>query len=134
MVCNDVEIEPVLQEINGEALNRGANRARDARLDISARAFWERQRTAFFDVRVCHPNACSYRDLSPKEIYRQHENEKKKKTPICKQGDGGGARHLYATCFLLPQAEWPRNVRDTTTDWNYSPLRRERTTPAPCPG
>ena len=97
MVCNDVEIEPVLQEINGKTLNRGANRAPDARLDISARGFWERQRTAFFDVRVCHPNACSYRDLSAKEIYRQHENEKK--TPICKQGDGGGARHLYATCF-----------------------------------
>ena len=40
MVCNDVEIEPVLQEINGETLNRGANRAPDARLDISARGFW----------------------------------------------------------------------------------------------
>ena len=26
MVCNDVETEPVLQEINGEILNRGANR------------------------------------------------------------------------------------------------------------
>ena len=76
MVCNDVEIEPVLQEINGESLNRGANRAPDARLDINARGFWERQRTAFFDVRVCHPNAGSYRDLRPKEIYRQHENEK----------------------------------------------------------
>ena len=43
MVCNDVEIEPVLQEITGETLNRGANRAPDARLDISARGFWERQ-------------------------------------------------------------------------------------------
>ena len=26
-----------------------------------------------------HPNADSYRDLSPKQIYRQHENEKKRK-------------------------------------------------------
>ena len=58
-------------------MNRGTNRAPDARLDISARGFWERQRTAFFDVRVCHPNADSYRDLSPKEIYRQHENGEK---------------------------------------------------------
>ena len=33
----------------------------------------------FFDVRVCHPNADSYRDLSPKQIYRIHENEKKRK-------------------------------------------------------
>ena len=66
MVCNDVEIEPVLQEITGETLNRGTNRAPDARLDISARGFWEKQRTAFFDVRVCRPNADSHRDLSPK--------------------------------------------------------------------
>ena len=33
----------------------------------------------FFDVRAFHPNADSYRDLSPKQIYRQHENEKKRK-------------------------------------------------------
>ena len=78
MVCNDVETEPVLQEVTGETLNRGANRAPDVRLDISACGFWERQRTAFFDVRVCHPNADSYRDLSPKEIYSQHDNEKKR--------------------------------------------------------
>ena len=31
------------------------------------------------DIRVCHPNADSYRDLSPKQIYRIHENEKKRK-------------------------------------------------------
>ena len=97
MVCNDVEIEPVLQEITREALNRGANRAPDARLDISACGFWERKRTTFFDVKVCHPNADSYRGLSRKEIYRQHENEKK--APICKQSDGGGAGYLHATCF-----------------------------------
>ena len=48
MVCNDVKIEPVLH---------------DARLDTHAREFWESQRAAFFDVRVCHPNADSYRDL-----------------------------------------------------------------------
>ena len=32
----------------------------------------------FFDVRVCHPNAHSYRDLTPKQIYKKHENEKKR--------------------------------------------------------
>ena len=36
MVCNGVEIEPVLQDITGEELNRGANTALDARLDIVA--------------------------------------------------------------------------------------------------
>ena len=74
MVCSDVETEPVLQEINVEILNRGANRASDARLDISDRGFSERQRRAFFNVKVCHPNEGSYRNLGPREIYRQHEN------------------------------------------------------------
>ena len=78
MVCTDVEIEPVLQDISGEQLGRGSNRAPDARLDIHARGFWENQRSAFFDVRVCHPNADSYRDLELQQIYRNHENEKKR--------------------------------------------------------
>ena len=51
MVCNDVEVEPVLQEITGEVLIRGTHKAPDARLDIQARRFWERQKSAFFDVR-----------------------------------------------------------------------------------
>ena len=34
--------------------------------------------SAFFDVRVCHPNADSYRDLTPRQIYKKHEIEKKR--------------------------------------------------------
>ena len=78
MVCYDFEVEPVLQEITGEMLPRGVNKAPDARLDIHARGFWDRQSSAFFDVRVCHPNAESYKDLSPEQIYCQHENGKKR--------------------------------------------------------
>ena len=78
IVCNDVEVEPVLQEVTRETLNHGANKAPDARLNIHARGFWERQRSVIFNVRVCHPNADSYRDLTPKQIYKKHENEKKK--------------------------------------------------------
>ena len=37
----------------------------------------------FFDTRVCHPNADSYRDLTPKQMYRIHENEKKRKYNSC---------------------------------------------------
>ena len=40
MVCSDIEIEPVLQNIFGEHLNRGSNEAQDSRLDIHARGFW----------------------------------------------------------------------------------------------
>ena len=36
MVCNDMEVEPVLQEVTGETLNHGANKATDVRLDIFA--------------------------------------------------------------------------------------------------
>ena len=43
--CNDVEVEPVLQEVTGETLNHDANKVPDARLDIHARGFWERQRS-----------------------------------------------------------------------------------------
>ena len=79
MVGYDVQVEPALQPITGEDLARGTNQAPDAPLDVHYRRFWERQRAAFLDIRVCHPNADSYRDLSPKQIYRIHENEKKLK-------------------------------------------------------
>ena len=78
LVCNDVEVEPVLPEVSRETLNHGSNKAPDARLDIHARGFWERQKSAFFDIRVCYPNAESYRDVTPKQIYKKHENEKKR--------------------------------------------------------
>ena len=66
MVCNEMEVQPVLQEVIGETLNHGANKAANVHLNIQARGFWERQRSAFFDVLVCHPNADSYRDWTPK--------------------------------------------------------------------
>ena len=78
MACNGVEIEPVLQDITGEELNRGANTTPDARLDIVARGFWKRQRSASFGVRICHPNVDSYRDMDLNQIHNQHETEKKR--------------------------------------------------------
>ena len=78
MLCNDLELEPVLQEVTGETLNHGADKVPDARLDIHARSFWQRQISAFFDFRMCHSNADSYRDLTPKQIWKKHENEKKR--------------------------------------------------------
>ena len=79
MVCHDVAVEPTLQPLTGEELNRGANTAPDARLDVQCRGFWERQRAAFFDIRVYHPNTDSYRDLTPNQVYKRHEDEKKRK-------------------------------------------------------
>ena len=78
IVCHDVQVEPVLQELTGELLKRGKNQAQDARLDVHARGFWDRQGSAFFDVRVFHPNAESYKDLTIQHLYRKHEDEKKR--------------------------------------------------------
>ena len=78
LLITDVEVEPVLQEVTGEVLPRGANKAPDARLDIRARGFWAREQSAFFDVRACHPNADSYKNLTTEQIYKLHDNDKKR--------------------------------------------------------
>ena len=78
-MCKDVETEPVFQDITGGVLGRGANTSQEARVDIHTKVFWERQRSAFFDARVCHPNAGLYADLTPQQIYSKHEHEKKRK-------------------------------------------------------
>ena len=79
MVCYDVAIEPTLQPLAGEELNRRANKAPDARLDVHCRGFRERQRAAFFYIRVCHPNADLYKEISSKQIHKLHEDGKKRK-------------------------------------------------------
>jgi len=77
-VCTDVEMEPVLQEVTGEVLPRAANKAPDARLDIRAQGFWRENSLRSFMLGVCHPNADSYKNLTPKQIYKLHENDKKR--------------------------------------------------------
>ena len=78
VVCNDVETEPVLQEITRETLNSSANLACNACLDIHARGFRERQKLTFFDIRVCHPNPDSFKYRTPEQVYHLHGNEKKR--------------------------------------------------------
>ena len=125
-VCYDVEVEPVLQVLTGETLERGANTAPDARLDIHASGVWERQRSAFFDVRVFHSNA-DYRDLSPKQIYRQHENEKKRKyaTRVLEIEQG-----IFTPLVLALLEEWVRSVKGFTEGLpSYWLPKKERITP-----
>ena len=55
--CHDVQTEPHLEPVTGEHLPTNANNREDARLDISARSFWQRGQRAFFDVRVFNPFA-----------------------------------------------------------------------------
>ena len=46
-------------------------------------SFNEKRRSSLararFDVRICHPIADSYKELSPKQIYELHGDEKKRK-------------------------------------------------------
>ena len=71
-VCTDVEKEPQLQSLSGEIiLPCTANKQDDVRLDIRAKGFWSRQKDAFFDVKVFHPNASSYRSTNITALYRQ---------------------------------------------------------------
>jgi hypothetical protein len=78
-VCSDVVKEPPLQKLSDEViLPRTTNSQDDARLDIRAKGFWNWQQDAFFDVRVFHPNAPSYRNTIIPSLYRQHEMAKKR--------------------------------------------------------
>ena len=83
MVCHDVQVGHALQEITGKMLARETNRALDARLDVDARGLYERQGSAFFDVRVRHTNAEYYKDVTLKQICLQHENENKRMRAGC---------------------------------------------------
>ena len=74
-VCSSVTKEPVLQALSGEVI-RG-NQSSEARLDVSAVGFWRPQEKTFVDVRLFDPNSLSYRDKSPAQLYKSHENQKK---------------------------------------------------------
>jgi hypothetical protein len=78
-VCKDVKVEHELTPLSGELLSgKSANRSDEARLDVSARGFWERGRTAFFDIRVFNPLAKSH--SQKKNLTAAHKaNEKEKK-------------------------------------------------------
>ena len=77
-VCNDVQSEPMLQEVDSEPLPTAANRKDDGHPDIRALGFWRRGQSAFFDVRIFHPNAQSYQASGIEPLYRRHENETKR--------------------------------------------------------
>ena len=74
----DLEAECLSMVCRGSNDTGGSNKAQDARLDIHACGFCEHRRSAFVDVRVCHPNAASCRDLEPQQIYLIHKNQKKR--------------------------------------------------------
>ena len=84
-VCNDVQIEPDLQEITTETMTKHtANTAEGARLDIAANGFWGgRRERMFIDVRVFNSFAPSNRQMSLDKCFLKHEKEKKRACEQC---------------------------------------------------
>ena len=79
-VCHDVQIEPMLQELQGETFdNKTTCSDEEARPDIKANGLWgQRFERTFFDVKIFNPLAKSCpREI--KEAYKYHENIKKLK-------------------------------------------------------
>ncbi|CAH3168283.1 unnamed protein product [Porites lobata] len=80
LICNNVEIEPRLQPLDNERFHlRSAVTSSEARLDIKAGGFWARGVTAFFDVRVTHVNSKCYQSKPTSEVFKEQEEEKKRK-------------------------------------------------------
>lgn len=77
-VANEVQTEPALQPLTGEQLPTGANCEDEARLDISARGFWQRCEMAYFDVRVFNPFAKTHLNSTIQTAFRSNETMKKR--------------------------------------------------------
>ena len=78
-VCNDVQLEPVLQSLTGETLNHAtSNTHDDARADISARDFWGNRQKAFFDIKVFNPFAKFNQKFALPSCYTHHEKSKRR--------------------------------------------------------
>ena len=79
-ICKNVEVEPRLQPLDNERFDlRTTTTSPKARLDIKAGGFWSRGVTEFFDVRVTHVNSRSNQDKPTAMIFKEQENEKKRK-------------------------------------------------------
>ena len=76
-VCSDVEVEPLLQELEGEQFTTSSALTGDqARPDIRARGFYRPGQVAFFDVKVINPNSTSYLQHSTKKTLENAERQK----------------------------------------------------------
>ena len=77
-VCGNVALEPYLASLTGESFPRRTTNVSDgARADIKARGFWTSHEDTFFDVRFLCPDASSYLDKTPAEMFSLHERLKR---------------------------------------------------------
>ena len=76
-VCHDVRIEPVLLPTH-QSFHESSNSMENARLDVSAIGLWAPFEKSYVDIRIFHPNAPSYINKNLKQVYKEHESEKKR--------------------------------------------------------
>ena len=74
-ICNDAEIEPPLQPLEGEIINglSGVN----AKPDVRARGFWREGQNAFFNVRITNTISESQRHLISEKIFTNMKEKKR---------------------------------------------------------
>ena len=104
-VCRDVVSEPRLLPLENEEVD--GTQADRAAPDISSRGLWSTFQRTFFDVRVLHPNAPSYRSSDLDKLYKTHEQEKMRKyNSRVITVEGGSFTPLIYTTFggMGPQA------------------------------
>ena len=79
-VRRNLDCAPDFQTLDNERLHlRSAVTSSEARLDIKAVGFWSRGVTAFFYVRVTHVNSKCYQNKTTSEVFKEQEDEKKRK-------------------------------------------------------
>ena len=130
-VCNDVRVEPDLQELTTEVLSgRTAITTDGARLDIAVNGLWGgRFERTFLDVRVFNPYAPSNRNTTIEKCFRKHEMEKKRAysqrvreiehasfTPLVLSASGGFAKeatNFYKRLASLLADKWDQPYSQT---------------------
>ena len=74
------KLSAAMKLLDNERLHlRSAATSSEARLDIKARGFWSRGVAAVFDVRVTHVNPRCYQNKTTSELFKEQEDEKKRK-------------------------------------------------------
>ena len=132
-VCSDVTKEPLLQPLQGEEFNyQTAKVEQEARVDISARGFWNRGQKSFFDLRVFNPLALCYSRLSLDASHAMNERDKIRKyseriinveqgtfTPLVFTSAGGMARQsqIFYKRMVELMAEKRREQKGFFTAW-----------------
>lgn len=74
----NVSDEPAISQARGTQGDR-ATLPPELRGDVGAHGFWQRSRTAIFDIRITDTDAPSYRSRAPAKVLQSQEREKKDK-------------------------------------------------------